>query len=107
MSSSEIDTFLKESIEDAIGPVSFRKMFGGIGVWSGNVFIAMISDGALLIRLAEKEESDVLEAGFVPNDPSSAGKGRKRYYEVPADVIENRDELEPWLRKSIDLARRS
>jgi DNA transformation protein len=105
MSSDQLDDFLIESVEAAIGAVKTRPMFGGVGIWKGGTFVAMVWDGALSVRLDEADEADHLDQGFTPVDPSSAGRGRKRYYEVPADVLEDPSELKVWLDQSIDVAR--
>lgn len=105
MTSDELTSFLLESVEGAIGPVRARRMFGGLGLWSDGTFVGMIWDGALSIRLDEAQEAEYIARGFAPNDPSSAGKGRKRYYEVPAEIVESRDELKQWLQRSLDVAR--
>jgi|SRR5688572_28739747 len=104
MASDELTDFLIETVEEAFGPTSTRKMFGGTGIWKNELFVAMIADDLLLIRLDEANEAEYIKAGFVPNDPSSAGKGRKRYYEVPADIIEDSSLLEAWLERSLDAA---
>src|SRR5437899_777734 len=104
VTSRELIDFLIDSVEQAIGPIKSRKMFGGIGIWKDSVFLAMIIDGVLSVRLDEANEADYVKRGFVPNDPSSAGKGRKRYYEVPGDILEDATLLEEWLERALDVA---
>jgi DNA transformation protein len=105
MTGSELDDFLIECVEAAIGKVRTRPMFGGVGIWKDETFVAMVWDGALSIRLNESEEADHAALGFAAVDPESAGRGRKRYYEVPADILEDPRELKTWLNTSIDVAR--
>jgi DNA transformation protein len=107
MTSDELTRLLLGSVEAAIGPVRTRRMFGATGLWSDETFFGMIWDGALSVRLDEAREAEYIARGFCPNDPLSKGKGRKRYYEVPADIVESPDELGQWLMRSVDSARGS
>jgi len=102
--SAELIGYLVDMVERAIGPIRTRKMFAGVGIWQDELFFAMIHDDVLAIRLDESDEAEYIRLGFVPNDPSSAGKGRKRYYEVPADIIEDEEVLGDWLAKSLRTA---
>ena len=74
MARGELAEYLIEAVEEAIGPITSRRMFGSIGIWKDGVFVAMISDGALSIRLDEAGESEYLKLGFVPNDPRRLGR---------------------------------
>lgn len=93
-------------LEQALGSVSSKPMFGGIGIYHHGVFFAGMWSDELLLRLDEGDEPEYLRHGFTANDPDSTGKNRKRYYVVPSEILDSREELERWARRSIEFIAR-
>lgn len=74
-------------------------MFGAYGLYLGNAFFAIISKGRLYFKTDEKTRTLYEERGMRPFRPNEKQK-LKNYYEVPAEVIEDRSELWAWAVKA-------
>ncbi len=82
----------------AFGPVTARRMFGGAGLYHQGKFFGLIADDVLYLRVDDDNRKDYIEAGMEPFKPF--GSYAMGYYEVPAEVLEDPDELAQWARKA-------
>lgn len=78
-------------------------MFGGFGIYAGEVFFAIIFDSRLYFKTNDVTKKQYEDWGMKPFIPS-AKQIMKRYYEVPADVYEEAGALEELAMESIDAA---
>ena len=93
---------------DQIGqvkPVVARSLFGGVGLHVEGWFVALIDDDTLYFKVDRQNIRDYLKAGMEPFQPFGEGSKPMRYFELPADVLENTFELEIWLRKALEAAK--
>lgn len=86
-------------------PVVARPMFGGVGLYVEGWFVGILDDDTLYFKVDRDSERDYLKAGMEPFQPFGEGSKPMRYYEVPADVLEEPFELGIWLAKAIEAAR--
>ena len=91
---------------EQITPVTWKKMFGGVGIYADGLFFALISDDPLYFKVDDSNRPDFEAAGMEPFRPYGDDRAMG-YYEVPIDVLEDVDELRGWVRQAIDVARRS
>jgi DNA transformation protein len=88
-----------------LGRVSTRRMFGGVGLYSGEWFFGLIDDDTLFFKTAEGNIAPYRERGmprFMPfPDRPEAVLG---YHQVPADIIEDAEELVDWARQAVAVA---
>lgn len=82
------------------GDVVSRRMFGGAGLYRDGVMFALIAGDVLYLKVDDSNRSDYEAAGRGPFRPYRDKKTVMSYYEVPVDVIENRDELAAWAEKA-------
>lgn len=75
-------------------------MFGGHGLYQGNVFFGIVYGGRVYFKTDKKTAAKYERCGMSPFRPRP-GQGLKRYYEVPVDVIEDDNELVAWAREAI------
>ncbi len=93
----EFATELVESFGD-LGDVSWKKMFGGAGIFVGGSMFALIdSDAQLHLKVDGSNRAQFESAG-------SAKHGRMPYYAAPAEVIEDESQLLEWARTSAGIA---
>lgn len=99
--------FLEYVIEQlsAIAKITSRRMFGGVGLYSDDLFFALIDDDTVYFKVDESNREDFVARGckaFRPfaDDPTYS----MNYFELPADVLEDVDLLRPWARKSFAVA---
>ena len=89
-----------------VAPVTSRAMFGGVGVYSGGFFFALMAGDTLYLKVDDSNRPDFEAAGMGPFRPFEGG-GAMQYYELPADLLEDVDRLRPWVDRAIGVARRS
>jgi len=90
---------------EAVKPVVARPMFGGVGLYVEGWFVGLLDDDTLYFKVDQESVKDYLKAGMEPFRPFGEGTRPMRYYEVPADVLENAFELEIWLGRALEAAR--
>jgi DNA transformation protein len=91
-------TFVQDQLHE-LG-VSPRRMFGGYGLYHRGVFFGIVSGDQLYFKTNEQNRPDYLESGMSPFQPSEK-QTLSSYYEVPADVIEDGEQLVEWARKAV------
>jgi DNA transformation protein and related proteins len=98
--------FVLEQLRRAAS-IAERRMFGAVGLYSGGVFFAIIDDDVLYLKADETNRGDFLERGMGPFRPFGDERASMAYYEVPAEVLEDVEELRGWVAKSVRAANRS
>lgn len=88
----------------AVAPVTSKAMFGGVGIYSRGTFFALIAADVLYFKVDATTRPRYEAAGSKAFNPF--GKGTMGYYELPADVLENEDELREWMTAAVAVARR-
>jgi DNA transformation protein len=88
----------------AVTPVTPKAMFGGIGIYSRGLFFALIAQDVLYFKVDAATRPAYEAAGSKPFNPF--GKGTMGYYELPAEVLEDEDELRKWVKEALAVARR-
>lgn len=95
-----------DPILDALGravPISIRRMFGCVGVYSDGAFFAIVSSQRLFFKVDATTQPAY--QGMAPFSPQ--GRTSHNYYEVPDDVIDDPTALRDWADASIAAARRT
>ncbi len=96
------DSF-KEFVLDqlaGIGSVTCRAMFGGFGLYHGEIFFGILHKGRLYFKTNDQTRPAYEEYGMQPFRPS-AKQTLKNYYEIPPDILEDGDELVRWAGKCL------
>lgn len=87
------------------GRVSSRRMFGGVGLYLDGLFFALIDDDVLYFKTDDATRKRYEKAGTRPFCPYPDRPDQSMgYWEVPADVLEDPDELAPWAREAMRVA---
>jgi DNA transformation protein and related proteins len=85
--------------------VTSRRMFGGVGLYSDGLFFALIADDTLYFKVDDSNRGDYERRGSKPFCPfPDKPEFSMNYYDVPADLLDDGDELSRWARKSVALA---
>jgi DNA transformation protein and related proteins len=82
-------------------------MFGGLGIYSGELFFALVDDDVLYFKVDDSNRSDFVGRGMQPFRPYGDQGEVMRYYQVPEDLLEDVDALGAWAASSIDVARQA
>jgi DNA transformation protein len=97
--------FVLEQLE-SLGNVTSRRMFGGVGLYSGDVFFAVLDNDTLFLKVDESTVGPYTKAGMGPFQPYPDKPATSfGYYQVPVRVLEDRDELAAWARTAVGVAR--
>ncbi len=85
--------------------VTSRRMFGCIGLYCDGLFFGLIDNDTLFFKVDDSNRPDYVTRGMAafrpfPDRPDQS----MSYFEVPADALEDRDELTVWARKSVAAA---
>ena len=85
--------------------VSSRRMFGGFGLYSGSQFFALVFGDILYFKVGDATRADYESRGMRRFQPyKDKPLLSMSYYEVPADVLEDADELVVWARRAVEAA---
>jgi DNA transformation protein len=90
-------------------PLRIRRMFGGAGVYSGELFFAILADDTLYLKVDDNTRADCEARRLLPfRYRSKQGKTMTMgYYPLPADVLEDPEELRAWATRAVEAADRS
>ena len=96
--------YVLEQLEGVAGLRS-RRMFSGVGLYSGDLFFGLIHDDTLFFKTDGSTSADYIARGMprfmpFPTRPEAV----LAYHQVPADIIEDAEALIAWARKSVAVA---
>ena len=96
--------WILEQLSAARG-ISLRRMFGAVGLYRGDIFFAIISDGTLYFKVDDTNRGEYVSRHMPQFRPYRARPEiSMAYYEVPADVIEDPEECVVWALRSVAAA---
>ncbi len=84
---------------DAMGDVTSRRMFGGVGLYAGETFFAISYKGRLYFKTDGRSRAEYEARGMRPFRPNPR-QTLKSYLEVPPEVLEDRVELTRWAEQA-------
>jgi DNA transformation protein len=90
---------------DGLGDLRSRRMFSGVGLYSGELFFGLIHDDTLFFKTDSTNSAGYVARNMprfmpFPDRPTAV----MAYYQVPADIIEDAESLVDWARKSVAVA---
>jgi len=100
-------TYVLDQLGRVATDIRSRGMFGGVGIYSGELFFALIDDDTLYLKVDDGNRPDFEAAGMGPFRPFGEGGEVMQYYEVPAELLDGGEQLGSWVEKAIDVARRA
>ncbi len=102
MSNAELFEKLRSKI--TAFPVTSRKMFGGIGIFSDKVMFALIYDGVLYLKstpeIGKKYSEDTIQF-----EPPFRKNIKMPYWSVSKNILEDKKRLTEWASNSLELAK--
>lgn len=99
---------MNELFVDIYG-VTSKHMFGGWGFYKDGIFFALIADGQLYFKVDQINQPDYEKHGSKPFI-YTGHKGKSvtmSYWELPADVMDDKVVLEKYVEKSVAAASNS
>ena len=86
---------------DDVPFVTSKRMFGGAGLWADGFFFGILDENKLYFKVGAPNLADYTSRSMKPISYETTKHGKKkkvkmRFYEVPADIIEDSSELRRW-----------
>jgi DNA transformation protein len=99
--------YILEQLE-GLGDLRSRRMFGAVGLYSGELFFGLVDDDTLFFKSDSTNSAEYIARKMprfmpFPERPEAV----MAYYQVPADIIEDAESLIAWARKSVAVALKS
>jgi DNA transformation protein len=106
--SSEFLLFIQEQLASLHGLAS-RRFFGGAGLSADGIQFAMLHDNTLyfVVDDSTRPAYEAMGSRCFSYDTRLRHVDVRRYYAVPAELIEDRERLGALARESLEVARRS
>lgn len=103
--SPQFKAFLEELLEP-LGPVVFKRLFGGEGLSLGGVTFAFVMGQMLYLRVDDETRPAFEEAGA---EPFSYSTKRKRvmvrsFFAAPEELFDDPHEFRDWARTALAVA---
>jgi len=99
----------REFVLDQLGriaPVTWRPMFGGVGIYQQGVFFALLDDDTLFFTVDDTTRARYHAAGVGPFTYGSPPQVSTGYYQVPGELLEDTENLKSWMYEAVEVARR-
>lgn len=84
---------------EAFEIVTYKAMFGGYGLYCGDIFFAIVFGGRLYFK-TDLESQRKYE--FWESEPfqANAKQSLKSYYQIPVEILENASRLVEWAEEA-------
>ena len=105
--SQSFRTFVLDQLGRGVQGIRGRSMFGGVGIYAGDVFFALLADDTLYFKVDESNRRDFEARAMGPFRPYGEEGEVMQYYQVPDDLLEDPESLRQWAEKAIMVARRA
>lgn len=91
----------------ALGPVRVRKMFGGVGVYAGDIMFALEARHVLYLKSDCTTGPDFDREGCeaFSYETKHGGRTITSYRRVPDTALEDPEEMATWARRALAIAR--
>ena len=88
------------------GRVTSRRMFGAVGLYCDDRFFGLIDDDTLFLKVDDSTRADYVSRGMKPFCPyKDKPDVSMSYYTVPADILDDAEDLVQWARRSVAIAK--
>ena len=99
-------TFVTEQLSRVRNDIRTKSMFGGVGIYAGDTFFALIDDDLVYFKVDDTNRPAFEKRGMGPFMPGGEGGEIMQYYQVPEDILEDPEDLTSWMEGSISVAQR-
>lgn len=93
--------YILMDVFSGIAGIHSRAMFGGYGFYINGKIFAIIADGKLYFKVGDDIKKDFEDRGSHPFRYQSNGKMiEMSYWEIPEEILDNKDILLEWIERS-------
>ena len=102
------DEFTRYLLEllNPLGPISARRMFGGVGLFHGGIMFGLIARDELFLKVGDANRPAYEAAGEAPfSYATKTGSNTiTSYWRCPPDLFDEADTFRDWARQAITVA---
>jgi DNA transformation protein len=99
-------TFVLEQLE-SLRELSHRRLFGGVGLYAGEWFFAVIDNDTLFFKVDDETRPKYRKRKMPAFAPIPGKPPMEGYYQVPPSVLEDADALGEWAKQAVGVARKA
>lgn len=103
--SPSYQSFILEQLSPLL-PVRAQAMFGEVGLYTGDVFFAIIADDTLYFRTDSQTRVDYEGAQMPAFAPYRKPNRVMPYHAVPIHILEDEEQLQVWVERAVAVAER-
>lgn len=85
-----------------VAPVSYKRIFTGVGLYHQGHLFALMADNRLYFRVDEHSVTSYRERAMSALKPQSALLPGSHFYQLPDEVLRNPEELLFWMRAAVE-----
>ena len=105
--SQSFKTFVLEQLGRGVPGIRGRSMFGGVGIYAGELFFALIADDTLYFKVDDFTRPMFEARGMGAFRPYGEPGEMMQYYQVPDELLEDPEALAQWAEQAILVAQRA
>lgn len=98
-------TYVLEQLGRVAPAIRARSMFGGVGIYSAELFFALIDEDTVYFKVDDSNRAMFETQGMGPFEPYGPGGGSMQYYALPEQVLEDTELLQDWVSAAMAVAR--
>lgn len=98
--------FVLEQLE-TFGDITYKKMFGGVGFYKEGIMFGGLMGGNFHLKVDDETRPEFEAAGMKSFFRNPKSKSKPKYFEVPVEIIEDRDALKIWASKAYEVAKKA
>jgi DNA transformation protein len=89
-----------------LGPVSARRMFGGVGLFHSGMMFGLIAREELFLKVGDANRSMYESAGEAPfsYETKHGTNTIGSYWRCPPELLDDAETLQAWARQSVEAA---
>jgi DNA transformation protein len=92
-----------------MGPMTARRMFGGAGLYAGEVMFGLVDDDVIYLKVDEALKVDLAAAGsrsWIYSGRQGDAPQETSYWSLPESALDDPEEARDWGRRSLAVAER-
>lgn len=99
----EFKNFVLDQLQ-GIGEFETKHMFGGLALLNKGSAFAKIKHDKVWLKVDNTNLADFESLGMSQYTYGKDNSRKLNFYETPIEIIEDRDKLREWVKKSIEIA---
>ena len=99
-------TYVLDQLRPIVPALRVRRMFGAVGLYATDLFFAIVDDDLLYLKVDDTTRPDYEARGMPPFRPFEM-HASMNYSQLPEEILEEREALQLWTSRAIDVARQA